>query len=56
MRALNLTYVLIAVDFSAFQNITILFLPAMAMIHQQQTISSSLMIPKLKLVTGIFFT
>ena len=45
----------IATVFSALQNITIIFLPLMAIIHRLPTIFSFLMIPKLNLVIGIFF-
>ena len=55
LRALNLTYFATAVVFSALQNSTILFFPPMATIHQLPTISSFQKIPKLNLVTKIFF-
>ena len=45
----------IATVFLALQNITIIFLPPMAIIHRLPTIFSFLMIPKLNLVIGIFF-
>jgi hypothetical protein len=55
-KALNPTYFAIVVVSSALQNTIILFSLCMVVIHQLPTIFFFLMILKLNLLTGVFFT